>query len=200
MNLKEKDHQAVYAAIGSGTGGPGFGGPGGGEGYAPRPNMAFGGIDGMAGPGGVNQFEEDPKGYRMDVVRKRLRYQLYCVQTGFGHPLDKAGTPPNPANRKGVQRLAAVPAERKVAEELLASVNKLVDIVEKNKIDLIDLDAKMRAEAKSLEIAISKAVPAAPVEAAAPAPGPQAAPGTPAAKPAATSDDDLLGGAAPAKK
>ncbi|WP_425616774.1 hypothetical protein NA78x_000429 [Anatilimnocola sp. NA78] len=202
MNQKEKEHAAVYATIGSGTGGGNFGGPGGGEGFA-RPAMMppMGGIDGMIGPGGMNQFAEDPKAYRLDAVRKRLRYQLHCVQTGLGHPLDKTGTPPNPNIRKGAQRLATNAAERKAAEDLLAAVNKLADIVEKNRTDLAQLETTMLTESKMLEAAIARTVPApAPAEAAPAAPGQPAAPGAPAAKPAAASDDDLLGGAAPAKK
>ncbi|QDU26336.1 hypothetical protein ETAA8_14140 [Anatilimnocola aggregata] len=194
MDSIEKEHQAVYARLGTGIGGGGEG-YGGGVGGGQVP-----GVDG--GFGGAGQFQgEDPKAYRLDAVRKRLRYHLYCVQTGLGHPLDKAGTPPNPANRKGVQRLATVPAERKTAEEMLAGVNRLADLVEKNKIDLWQLENDMRAESKSLAGAIARAIPA---PAAAPAnPG---APGQPApmgvaptVKPAA-GDEDLLGGAAPGKK
>lgn len=194
------EHNAVYATLGAGGAaggypgavGPGMGGPG--------VRQPIG--EGMAGmqPGGLNDLAPDPKAYRLDPVRRRLRYQLYCVQTGLGYPLDKATATPS-VKRNGAQRIATVPAEKKAAEDVLAAVNKLADVIEKQKLDLIQLKTDLKNEAKVLEGVIARATPAPvapPVDPAAPvAP---AKPGDPPAPKPAAPDDDLLGGAAPAKK
>ncbi len=199
IDKKEAEHNAVYAAL-SGTGGVGAfpgGGPGmGGPGIGGHARGMGEGMPGMAA-GGPADFEPDPKGYRLDPVRRRLRYQLYCVQTGLGYPLDKAtGTPST--KRNGAQRIATLPAEKKAAEEVLTAVNKLADLIEKQKLDLIQLKTDLKNEAKVLEGVLAKASPApaaAPVVPAAPA-----KPGDPPAPKPAAGDEDLLGGAAPAKK
>jgi hypothetical protein len=196
-----EEHAKVYAGS---TGVPGQsggypGGPGG-EGMA-RPRFQGEGI-GLQ-PGAANQqFEPDPKEYRLDPVRRRIRYQLYCVQTALGYPLDKASAAPSPT-RKGAHRITnpANPTEKKSVEEVLTAVNKLVDVIEKNKIDLVQLKTDLKNEAKALEGVIAKATPApvaAPDPAAAPVKaGDPAAPARPAA--AAAAEEDLLGGAAPKK-
>lgn len=197
MDKKAAEHAAVYATLGEGAGGApggarGYPG-GGGEGFAQRPPQIGG--EGFGQPG-AGDFGPDPKEYRLEPVRKRLRYQMYCVQTGLGYPLDKAGAAPENPKRRGAQRIATAPAEKKAAEEVLAAVNKLADVIEKNKIDLIQLKTDLKAEAKALEGVVAKNAPA-PAAAPAADPAAPAAPGQPAAAPAA---DDLLGGAAPGKK
>ena len=84
-------------------------------------------------------------------MRRRLRYQLYCVQTGLGYPLDKATAPS--AKRNGAQRIATVPAEKKAAEEVLTAVNKLADLIEKNKLDLIQLISPATTGARLAKLA-----------------------------------------------
>jgi len=197
MDKKAEEHNAVYATLGGGAvgGQPGVG-PGMREGMPRRqPNIG----EGIGPQAGANEFEPDPKAYRLDPVRRRLRYQLYCVQTALGYPLDKANSPPSPI-RRGTQRFATAPADKKAAEDVLAAVNKLVSLIEKNKEDLIQLKTDLKNETKALETVVARTAPA---PAAAPAdPAAPAAPGNPAApmpKPAA-GDDDLLGGAAPAKR
>jgi hypothetical protein len=190
MNQLEEEHRAVLA--GGVAGGPGGGGADGGFG-GQRLGGEFG-PGGPGGPGAAGDLLADPKAYRLEPVRKRLRYQLYCVQTGLGHPLDKAA-PATPV-RKGSQRIAASPAEKKAAEDVLNGVNKLVDIVEKHKSDLTDLETNLKAETKTLETLLARV--AAPAAAPA-APAAPAQPGSPMPAPAAAKppagDDDLLGGA-----
>jgi hypothetical protein len=189
-----EEHNAIYATLGAGGGGVpgGFGGPGpGGEGFrGPAPGR-FGGEGiggGLGGP--ADDFAPDPKAYRLEPVRKRLRYQLYCVQVGLGYPLDTANRT-NP-KRQGAERIATLPAEKKAVKEVLDAVNKLAEAIEKNKIDLIELKTTLKNEAKALEGVIAKVTPAAaPAAAADPAAAP-AAPGAPMPKP----EEDLLGGAA----
>ena len=191
IDKKAAEHNAVYAGPTGVPGQPGAfpGGPGGpgGEGrFTPRPpGMQVPGV-----PGAADQFEPDPKEYRLDPVRKRLRYQLYCVQTALGFPLDKAtGTPST--KRRGAQRIA-LPNDKKAVEDVLTAVNKLVDLIEKNKTDLVDLKSHLKTETKALEAVVAKHTPA-PVEPAA-APANPMAPGKPAAP--APGEEDLLGGTA----
>lgn len=200
IDKKEADHNAVYATLGAGGATAGY--PGGMEGMGPgagRPPIG----EGMGMPGGLGgpaDFAPDPKEYRLEPVRRRLRYQLYCVQTGLGYPLDKATAPST--KRNGAQRIATVPADKKSAEEVLTAVNRLADVIEKNKIDLIQLKTDLKNEARALEGVVAKATPAPvapPVDPAA-APIAPAKPGDPPAPKPAAADDDLLGGAAPAKK
>jgi hypothetical protein len=190
MNKAEEERRAVYegtAASGAGPGGEGNIGPRrfGGEGFGPA---AQPGGEGIGGPADVF---EDPKAYRLEPVRKRLRYQLYCVQTGLGYPLDRAGAPPaNPPVRKGSQRIAGTPAEKKAAEDVLIAVNKLAEVIEKNKTDLAMLEKDLTAGAKALDAAVAKL--AAP---------PAAAPAQPnAANPVPAADEDLIGGAVKPKQ
>ncbi len=188
LNRTEEEHRAVYNTLGDGGAGGGIpAGPGYGEGII---------LPGQGNAGLAGDLAPDPKGYRLEPVRKRLRFQLYCVQVGLGYPLDKVGAiPPPPQTRKGAQRIATLPAEKKAAEDILAAVNKLVDLIEKNKIDLIQLENDLKASAKVLAGVVARATPAAvaaPVDPLAPMPG------VPAVKPAAAnSDDDLLGAPAP---
>jgi hypothetical protein len=197
MDKTAEEHNAIYATLGQGGAGAGLAGPGfqrGGEGFGGGPP----GGEGLGGLGaGAAGFAPDPKAYRLDPVRKRLRYQLYCVQTGLGFPLDK--TNQTTTKRRGAQRIATSPADKKAAEDVLTAVNKLAEAIEKNKIDLIELKSTLQNEAKALEGVIARVTPApaaAPADPAAPMAGGAAA--KPAA--AAPAEEDLLGGGAPAKK
>lgn len=206
------EHNAVYATLGQGGGavpggfaGPGPGGPrgegmgGAGPGPGRFPGEGFGGAGGAG-----HDLGPDPKAYRLDPVRKRLRYQLYCLQVGLGYPLDKAPQPgqagPENPKRRGAQRIATIPAEKKAAEDMLTAINKLAEAIEKNKIDLVELKTTLKNEAKALEGVIAKVAPAAAAPAADPA-GPAAAPAAPGAPMPKPMEEDLLGApATPAKK
>ena len=52
-----------------------------------RPGM--GGGDILGGPGGMGLLEEDPKQYRFDYVRRKIRAQLHSVQFGLTAAEDK---------------------------------------------------------------------------------------------------------------
>lgn len=193
MDKVEAEHREVYEGL-AGTGGV----PGAIQGGRPYGE----GIAGMQP--GVMQAEVDPKTYRLDPLRKRLRYDLYCVQTGLGYSGEKAA--PAPAEgaapqRKGALKLANTPAEKKPAEDILAQVNKIAMAIEKNKLDYTLLKTEMKTGLKTLETTVAgfapaAAAPAAPMPGVAPQPG--APMPNPAVKPPASIDDDL--GAAPAKK
>jgi hypothetical protein len=159
-----------------------------------------GGLGGEFGPGGpLAEQMEDPKAYRLEPLRKKLRYQLYCVQTGLGHPIDRAAPAAggNPV-RKGSHRIAGAPAEKKAAEDVLAEVNKLADTIERNKSDLVQLKQDLIDGTKKLDAVVARL--AAPAAAPAPMPADPANPAKPAAPAPPAGDEDLLGGGAVPKK
>jgi hypothetical protein len=171
MDKDEAERRKVYETLGeSGTPGvgPGYGSARLGEGMPTQP--------------GYFEEEIDPKSYRLDPLRKRLRYELFCIQTCLGHTHSRAPAPP--AARKGALKLATSSAEKKAVEDILDAVNKLALMIEKNKNDYAMLKAEMKTGAKTLETTVAKFAPA-------PAP---AAPGAPMPKPPASLDDELLDG------
>jgi hypothetical protein len=177
---------------------PGSGGrlPLGGEGTTDGTNPEF-----------IDPNLMDPKGYRFDPVRKRLRQNLYCVQLGLlggedyvppktttttttttkAAPPQTGPTPPPPFNSNFGIRAATKNAEEKAfVEDVYSKVRKLADIVENRSLDLVQLDRDLRREMRNLEAVTRKL-------------GGQAAAAAAAAE-AAAADDDLLApaGARPA--
>lgn len=189
MDKLEAERREVYSSLGE-AGAPGSV-PGGQGGYGE-------GGPGILQPNALDP-QVDPKSYRLDPLRKRLRYQLYCVQTALGYSFEK--NPPTPAEgataaRKGALKIATTPADKKVVDEVVDAVNKVATDIEKNKIDYTQLKTDMKTGVKSLEKTLAKLTPA-PAAPAAPMPG-APMPGAPMPKPLALPEDDLLG--APAAK
>jgi hypothetical protein len=114
----------------------------------------------------------DPKYYRFDPVRRRIRQQLYCVQLGLtgGEDLGKKSTtakaPPAgatpaagaaKAEPRGMWMVAKVGSpEKKYVENVYDGVRKLAEIIESKAIDLPQLDKDLRKEMKNLETMIGK--------------------------------------------
>lgn len=184
MDKVEAEHREIYLGL-TDAGVPGGAGPG----------VQRGAGEGGPGvqPGAVLAPEVDPKSYRLEPLRKKLRYELYCVQTGLGHVFEKAAPAVEGAApvRKGATNIAVTPAEKTAVKDILDVVNKVATSIEKNKIDYTLLKTEMKTGAKSLETTVAKFVPAAAAPAA-PMPGVAPMPGAPMPKPAAPVDD-LLG-------
>jgi hypothetical protein len=165
-----------------GTGGPG----GSGSGYRGGPR---GGSAGMAeGSGdiyGYNAAPADPKQYRFDLIRRRLRAQLYAVEVGLGGPdphvkARPGDSPPNPP--RGMEALAkGKPEEEKFVTDVKELLKKLTDAVENADADVTELEKDIRKQMKPLADKTRKIVAPAPVDA--PADLPELPVSTPAAKP-----------------
>jgi len=187
----------AYAPGSSPDGGPGLRGLGG----VPGPGSgAYGRGPGMPGampgdygdPSAVDPLSLDPKGYRFAPVRKRLRYDLYCVQIGLlggeDHaPPKNASAPPPPMAPKapmtpttpaadkgpppvprGLFAVAKAGPDKTYVDDVYAKVRKLADLVENRSSDLFQMDRDLRREMKNLEAITRKlAPPAAPAAAAA---------------------------------
>jgi hypothetical protein len=193
------------ASMGGGSRPPGMiagGGPGGGLGPP-----GFGGVDDVFVPA-------DPKGYRFEFARRRIRQQLYSVQFALtgGDEFDPNSkrpttTTPPPAGQevklppRGINAFAKPGDEKKYVSDVYAKVRDLANVCESKAVDLASLDKELRKVMKDLEKITKKLAPPAstvppaatpaagalPVAAAAPpaAAGAVAAPMPPAAAPPA---------------
>jgi hypothetical protein len=213
-------------AAGMGVG-PGAGGSADGAYSGPRPGGsvrpkgpgadAAGGVGGMlnggpgseygGGYGAVSQASLDPKQYRFDYIRRRIRGQIYAVEVGLVGPdgfqrylteqkLAEAAAKPGavlPASAttrydsppRGVLVLAKdKKADEEFVKKVVDAVVKLARTVEETDTDLAELDKKLRKEMKTLEAMTRKLAVAKPVA------EPTDLPETPAGPPA-------RGGAAP---
>lgn len=170
----------------SGSGGTGIDSSSAGA-FVPdaAPAGAIGGTGRGAGPQLV-----DLKAYRFDHVRRRLRYQLYCVQLGLNGGVEKAPT-------RGMLAVAKAPADIAAIATIDKSVRKLIETVEVKAVDMAQLEKDLRKNMTALEgltkkltapaAAVPSDVPMADVPAAPPAAVPAAA--APAA--AAPGDNDV---------
>jgi hypothetical protein len=207
-----------YPGGGSGGLGAGMGSdsPGYGSGAAPgagrRGRGGSGGYPGGSGssgypgasgyPGGSEASDggygygtlapPDPKQYRFDLVRRRLRSQLYAVEVGLGGPdvnigkgLVKPGEAPAAPTGppRGVEALAKNTPDEPVVAEISKLVGKLVETVEStDNTDMASLEKELRKQMKPLE-AKTRKLAVAPTATDVPADVP-AAPGAPPARPA----------------
>jgi len=189
------------------SGGPGMpGGEGIKRGTAP-------GAVGMGEAGGgfgadnlLNSAENDPKHYRMEYLRRRLRQDLYAIQQGLAGSDDfvkkTTGSPPPPpagggtaaaganapsGEKKGVHSVAKGQAEQDQVKEVYYKVRKLAEVVEQGAdLDFYTFVKDMRKEVKNLELLVGTRAPAAG------APGAAAGDDAPSGAP--------VGGKGPAKK
>ena len=176
---------------GRGRGGSGGGGYPGGSGSSGYPGGSGrsgypGGSAGTGSDGGYGYgalAPPDPKQYRFDLVRRRLRSQLYAVEVGLGGPdvnvgkgLVKTGeAPAAPAGPpRGVEALAKNTPDEQVVAEISKLVGKLVETVEStDNADMASLEKELRKQMKPLE-AKTRKLAAAPVTTDVPADDPAA--------------------------
>jgi len=141
------------------------------------PGSEYGGSAGGYGTemGGIDPSTLDPKHYRMDFLRRRMRQELYSVQLGltggedFVEPkkgpkstvADKAGagTSRDSGEKKGVLSVAKG-NDREAILDVYYKVRKLVEIVESAapEAELLVFAKDLRKEMKNLE-AITKKLP-----------------------------------------
>jgi hypothetical protein len=110
----------------------------------------------------------DPKQYRFDPVRRRIRAFLYSVQVGLGGP--------EKDTVRGLDKIAKAPADAKYVADVRAAVDRLARTVEEAETDLATLETDLRKEMKPLE-AITKKLGAVAVPAASDIPGGDVPPG-----------------------
>jgi hypothetical protein len=161
-----------YDSGGEGSGGYPSGMPGGMPGGTPgsqgprprpQPGGVAGGPGGMPGYGmpGMGMMAQDPKAYRFDYARRRIRHQLYAIQLGLTGGDDiappRSGQQPQAQEFKngGVIMVAtAASPERQTVERVYASVRKMILTVESadpTTADLAKLDKDLRREIRVLE-------------------------------------------------
>jgi hypothetical protein len=169
----------------------------GGPGRAPpgmMPGRDFGGGIG-GGMGGDNAPAAlDPKGYRFEFARRRIRQQLYSVQFALtgGNEFDPKRPPaaaPAPAGQdampaRGIHSFAKPGDEKKTVADVYGKVRDLANVCETKAVDLASLDKELRKTMKALE-AITKKLPPPATGVPAPAPAVDAPPIAVAAPPAA---------------
>lgn len=183
------------ARFASGGGNEGFGDPMGGAapgfGETPMPSAAMpgaGGFDAMGGAGAGAVARADPKGYRFDYVRRRIRQQLYCVQFALtgGDEFDPARTVAAPTGNtpevvklppRGMVTFAKAGNDKKTVTDIYARVRDLAKVCEEKATDMASLDKELRKSMKGLETAIARKL--------APPPAPPAGSTDPAASAAA---------------
>jgi hypothetical protein len=149
------------------------------------PDMGSGAESGSYGYGGTGVQPPDPKQYRFDHIRRRIRAQLYAVETGLVGPegiqkynarLKQQQRPPMggaapaaaapaagaaPATElppRGVLTQAKDNAETEHVKKVIDGVEKLAKAVESTKTELVDLDKALRKEMATLEKTIKRKV------------------------------------------
>ena len=184
-----------YPGAGGRGGYPGGrGGPAGsgGSDYGSGSGDEYGGYGGYGAPA-------DPKQYRFDVVRRRLRSQLYAVEVGLGgpdvntarasisKPADGAapaagGAGPTP---RGVEAIAKNTPDDAAVTEISKLVAKLVETVEStDNTDFVSLEKELRKQMKPLELKTRKIAAPAATSTPSDTPDVPAIPGAAAARPA----------------
>jgi len=179
-------------------------------------DLARGGMSpsgsGAEGMYSVDPSLTDPKHYRLEYLRRRLREILWTVQIGLtgGEDRDpiklkKAATvlpPPTATAPKGptgpTSGVWVVAKEKQQVDDVYFMVRKLVETVEAKPLDLVSFEKAMRLDLKALEAVTGPppspaAPPASPIEE-----GPLGLP-VPVAAPAATPAAPVATPAAPAR-
>jgi hypothetical protein len=214
------------ARLAQGGGAEGFGDAmGGGVGGipdVPMPGAVMPGA-GAGGFGGAGAAfaPADPKGYRFEYVRRRIRQQLYSVQFALtgGDEFDPTRTVAAPSGNtpeavklppRGMVTFAKAGNEKKTVTDIYAKVRELAKVCEEKATDMASLDKELRKSMKSLEAVTKKLAPppaptpgstdpAAPVAVGAgPAALPDSAPSAPAAPAAAATAPPVAPAAAAA--
>jgi hypothetical protein len=141
----------------------------------PGGGMMGGMMDGM---GGVSQKPLDPKQYRYDYIRRKIRGQLYAIEIGLvgpdgfqrhlqaqksqatpAAPAAPAGTP---VAARGVFASAKDKTEKEYVSKVIDGVVKLAKAVEDTDTEFIDLEKELRKQMKPLETITKKLAAATP--------------------------------------
>jgi hypothetical protein len=144
------DAEGTATAVGAAMPGYGYGSAGSSEGY---------GYEALA--------PKDPKQYRFDLIRRRIRTQLYAVEVGLGGPDVNLKSSPKLGDSaaaatistgpaRGVESLAKGTPDEKFVVDLHKDVSKLVETVEAVTTDMADLEKTLRKHMKTLENRIPK--------------------------------------------
>jgi hypothetical protein len=140
----------------------------------PMPGGAGGGFGGGFGGGQPQMMAADGKAYRFDLVRRRIRQQLYAVQFGLtgGDEFDPNrkpinGSAPEPTEEKlpprGASAFAKAGPDKQYVVDVYKHVRKLAEIVELKAVDMPQMEKELRKNMKPLEAITKKlAVPAPP--------------------------------------
>jgi hypothetical protein len=160
--------------MGSPDGGAYPGGPGSYTG--PRPmGGTTAGMPGEYGATAPDPSMYDPKHYRFDLIRRKIRQELHCVQIGLlggeDHPRPKASAAAakkddgakdggNGQDKRGLFAVAKG-NEKQVVDSVYYEVRDLIDVIENRATDTFQLDRELRKKMKNLENLIGKRVPAA---------------------------------------
>jgi hypothetical protein len=179
----ESERAARISGQARAPGADAFGGPGGAgaEGFAGGSNRppgvvpgsepggrgsGFGGEDGTFAP-------LDPKGYRFEFARRRIRQQLYCVQFALtgGDEFDPkrqaaanaaAPAPAAPEAKlpsRGMHAFAKPGDEKKYVVDVYSRVRDLANVCETKAVDLASLDKELHKTMKGLEGITKKLAP-----------------------------------------
>jgi hypothetical protein len=185
--------------------------PGGGAmpgGMAPMmPGMGGGGRKGAGGAGGMGMYGTkdttlDPKAYRIDYSKRRLRAELYSVQLALGPKKKDAAV-------KGLSVYAKAEPDTKTLKDITNQVEEVIKKVEEASPSAEAYEKALRKEMKKLEglthaLPVAAKVDAAKAEAAKGAAAPEeeipAGAKPAAAKPAAEEPMEEIPMAAPAPK
>ncbi|MFN0021229.1 MAG: hypothetical protein ACKVP0_23520 [Pirellulaceae bacterium] len=137
---------------------PGGAMPGGAGGMPGMPGMpgASGkkGGKGMPGTGGSQASAFDPKAYRIDYSKRRLRAELYTVQLALGRKKDPTV--------KGLLAYSKAPADSTTLDGITKQVEEIIRIVEELDQSAEDYEKGLRKEMKKLEN-LTKPLPVAAV-------------------------------------
>lgn len=164
-DLKKYDERLLRVsggATGGGGGGmpgmPGMPGAGGGGGMPAMPGMpgadgggAAGGMPGMPGMPGGGAFNKggkaassDPKHYRVDYSKRRLRAELFAVQLALGRKKKDS-------SEKGLLEYAKAPADTESLQTITTHVEGIIRIVEEQDQSAEDYEKELRKEMRKLE-------------------------------------------------
>ena len=152
-----------------GAGGAGFDPPMGGGNTPPGVIPGAGGDFGFGAGGAGTPTVQDPKGYRFEYVRRRIRQQLYCVQFGltggedFAPGKAPATAPPGQQDGKlpsrGMNAFAKPGEEKKYVSDVYFKVRDLATVCETKATDLASLEKELRKTMKGLETITKKLAP-----------------------------------------
>lgn len=112
-----------------------------------------GGMGGMGGMYGAKDTVVDPRAYRIDYSKRRLRAELYAVQLALG-PKKKDATV------KGLTTFAKAEPDTKTVQEITKHVEDVIKIVEEASPSADAYEKSLRKEMKKLEV-LTHALPVA---------------------------------------
>jgi hypothetical protein len=198
---------AMGGGMGDGYSGDGYTDTGVGAGTYPGGGSYDVGAEGPGGmmmpggmmPGGMGPGfaakPPDPKQYRFDYIRRKIRSQLYAVEVALGGPevnLRPTSTLPGQeaaaqtGPKRGIEAIAAGQPDLEYIASVKKGVADLVRVVETTTTDFEDLEKDLRKKMKPLEAITRKLAEATPVAPVSEVPELPEAPMVPEAAPSET--------------